>query len=275
MDAEQLAAFRAQAHAAPERPAGLEKLHRLAGNPHAGLRSPAAAHQNRLRRRARTHHLLRRQHVYQPGGRPAFAAAYGLVPITVLCLLLVAAQAVTSITSERDGGMLDLLLVSDISPRIRLRQDPRRALQHQRVPDSPILFAIFYAIEGLFTKTDPGLGIFDRLATNVAPLLAVVGSLVVLFAFAIALGLHVSLRLTSSRLAIGHVLGTVFFLCVGTLLCIYLISLPQQSFANQWVSFIGFLAVGIGGSGGFSVPIRPRTPSPPPPSPARSPCSTP
>src|SRR6516165_4450919 len=46
--------------------------------------------------------------VYQSGGRPAFAAAYGLVPITVLCLLLVAAQAVTSITSERDGGMLDL-----------------------------------------------------------------------------------------------------------------------------------------------------------------------
>ena len=64
-------------------------------------------------------------------------------------------------------------------------------------------------------------------------ILAVVGSLVVLFAFALALGLHVSLRLTSSRLAIGNVLGTVFFLCVGTLLCIYLISLPAQSFPNM------------------------------------------
>ena len=53
----------------------------------------------------------------RPGGRPAFAAAYGLVPIAVLSLLLVAAQAVTSITSERDGGALDVLLVTDVSPK--------------------------------------------------------------------------------------------------------------------------------------------------------------
>ena len=43
------------------------------------------------------------------GGKVAFAAAYGLVPVTILSLLLVASQAVTAITSERDGGALDLL----------------------------------------------------------------------------------------------------------------------------------------------------------------------
>src|SRR6266851_5602073 len=52
-------------------------------------------------------------------GKPpvGFEAAYGLLPIGVLSLLLVAAQATTAITSERDTGALDLLLVTDLSPR--------------------------------------------------------------------------------------------------------------------------------------------------------------
>ena len=51
------------------------------------------------------------------GPRVPFAAGYGLVPVTVLSLLLVAAQAVTAITAERDGGALDLLLVTDLTPK--------------------------------------------------------------------------------------------------------------------------------------------------------------
>ena len=50
------------------------------------------------------------------GQRPDFAAAYGLVPVGILSLLLVSAQAVTAITSERDTGALDLLLVTDLTP---------------------------------------------------------------------------------------------------------------------------------------------------------------
>ncbi len=38
------------------------------------------------------------------GAHYPFAAAYGLAPVGVLSLLLVAAQAATSITSERDVG---------------------------------------------------------------------------------------------------------------------------------------------------------------------------
>jgi len=49
--------------------------------------------------------------------RPDFAAAQGLVPVAILSLLLVAAQAVTAITSERDTGALDLLLVTDLTPK--------------------------------------------------------------------------------------------------------------------------------------------------------------
>ena len=46
-----------------------------------------------------------------------FLAAYGLIPVGVLSLLLVTAQATTAITSERDTGALDLLLVTDLSPQ--------------------------------------------------------------------------------------------------------------------------------------------------------------
>jgi hypothetical protein len=70
---------------------------------------------------------------------------------------------------------------------------------------------------------------------------------VVLFAFVMTLGLHVALRVVNSRLAIVNTLGTVFFLSVGTLICIYLIIINGGSFANQWLSFIAFLVLGIGG----------------------------
>src|SRR5262249_59805606 len=42
--------------------------------------------------------------------RPQFVAALGLVPVAIISLLLVAAQSVTAITSERDTGALHLLL---------------------------------------------------------------------------------------------------------------------------------------------------------------------
>ena len=40
-----------------------------------------------------------------------------LVPLVLLSLVLVNAQAVTSLTSERDAKALDLLLVTDLTPK--------------------------------------------------------------------------------------------------------------------------------------------------------------
>lgn len=54
--------------------------------------------------------------LFRPGNTAAPPAAFGLVPIAILSLLLVAAQAATAITSERDLGSLDLLLVTDLTP---------------------------------------------------------------------------------------------------------------------------------------------------------------
>jgi len=59
--------------------------------------------------------------------------------------------------------------------------------------------------------------------------------------------LHVALQVINSRVAIVNTLGTVFFLSVGTLIAIYVIVINGGSFANQWVSFIAFLVLGIGG----------------------------
>ncbi len=184
----------------------------------------------------------------RPGGRPAFAAAYGLVPVAVLSLLLVAAQAVTSITSERDGGMLDVLLVTDVSPKEFVFGKVLGVLYNCKeyiVP--PLLLAVFYAIRGALARPPAGAGTSELIAVNLGPLVAVLGALVVLIGFAVTLGLHVSLRIVQSRMAIVHTLGTIFFLSVGTLISIYLIVINGGSFANQWVSFIAFLALGIGG----------------------------
>ena len=182
------------------------------------------------------------------GGRPAFAAAYGLVPVAVLSLLLISAQAVTSVTSERDGGCLDILLVTDISPKefvfgklLAVAYNTKEYL----IP--PLLLAIFYAVRGALTRTPSDLDGASAFAANFGPLLAVLGALLVLFAFAIVLGLHVALRISTSRLAIVNTLGTIFFLSVGTLITIYLIVINGGSFANQWLSFIAFLILGIGG----------------------------
>ncbi len=186
--------------------------------------------------------------LHQPAGRPAFAAAYGLVPLAVVCMLLVASQSVTSITSERDGGALDVLLVTDISPREFVFGKLLGVVWNTKeflIP--PLLLAVYYGVAGALAKTDPAAGTGEVIGTNLLAMLTVVGGLGLLFAFVMALGLHVALRVVNSRLAIVNTLGTVFFLSVGTLIAIYLIVINGGSFGNQWLSFIGFLVLGIGG----------------------------
>ncbi len=186
--------------------------------------------------------------VEREASRPSFVAAYGMVPIVVLSMLLISAQAVTSITSERDGGALDLLLVTDLSPYDFVFGKLGGVLYNTKeyfLP--PFLFAVYYALEGVLTNTPKGLTSGDVFLYNFGPLLCLAGALLVLLSFVMVLGLHVALRMVNSRLAIVHTLGTVFFLSVGTLICIYLIVINGGSFANQWLSFLAFLFLGIGG----------------------------
>jgi ABC-type Na+ efflux pump permease subunit len=180
------------------------------------------------------------------GTRLAFAAASGIVPVAILSMLLVSAQAVTAITSERDGGALDLLLVTDLSPKefifgklLGITWNVKEFL----LP--PLLLAGLYAGLGLLATPPRGQEELSP-GMNSAALLCTLGTLLVLLAFVGVLGLHVALRNASSRVGIINTLGTVFFLSVGTLVSIYLI-LISGSFEYQWASFILFIATGIGG----------------------------
>ena len=178
-------------------------------------------------------------------GHNSFAAAYGLVPVTILSLLLVSAQSATSITSERDGKALDLLLVTDLSPKEFIFGKIGGVLWNTKefiLP--PLLIAIFYAFRGAYTKTPEG---DTALIWNLGPMMCVLGTVIVLVAFGLVLGLHVALRIESSRLSVVHTLGTIFFLSVGALISIYLIIINGGALANQLLSFSAFICLGIGG----------------------------
>jgi ABC-type transport system involved in multi-copper enzyme maturation permease subunit len=181
---------------------------------------------------------------------PEWAAARGLVPVAILSFLLISAQAVTAITSERDSGALDLLLVTDLTPGEFIFGKLGGIVYNCKeflLP--PLILAGVYAYLGSLASPPPRLQLDRQVvstAMNIEAFLGVSGAGLVLEAFAVVVGLHIALRNTNSRLAVINTLGTVFFLSVGTLICIYLI-LINGRFEYQWLSFIFFLGVGIGG----------------------------
>jgi hypothetical protein len=168
------------------------------------------------------------------------------VPICIISLLLISAQAVTAVTSERDLGALDLLLVTDLSPQEFIYGKLLGICWNTKefiLP--PLILAVIYAVRGQVAAAPPGRP--DLIAgKNIEAVICIVLSLLVLMAFTMVLGLHVALRTYNSRLSVINTLGTVFFLSVGTLVCIYLI-LINGRFEYQGFSFIGFLSAGIGG----------------------------
>jgi ABC-type Na+ efflux pump permease subunit len=184
--------------------------------------------------------------IVQHGERAPFAAAYGMIPVGVLSLLLVAAQAATAITSERDTGALDLLLVTDLTPKefifgklLGICYNAKEYL----LP--PLVLAGVYAVYGCLATPPAGHPELAP-AMNATAFLCVAGAGAVLLAFAMVLGIHVALRTQNSRLAIINTLSTVFFLSVGTLVCVALI-LINGRFEYQWGSFVFFVVAGIGG----------------------------
>ena len=75
----------------------------------------------------------------------------GLIPIglAILSLVLVNAQGVTALTSERDTGALDLLLVSELSPKEFIYGKLYGALYNSKEMIAlPVLTAIAMACSG-------------------------------------------------------------------------------------------------------------------------------
>ncbi len=153
-----------------------------------------------------------------------------LLPLMVLGVILVNALAVTSLTNERDLRALDLLLVTDLSPKE----------------------IIFGKLGGVFYNSKEmillpiGLSVLlwwtEHLSTE--NLVFLVASFLVLNAFAAMLGIHCGMTYAMSQTAVGVSLSTVLFLLLGIGVCMRMMMAFQNSFTHQLQAFIAFMVCG-------------------------------
>jgi ABC-type transport system involved in multi-copper enzyme maturation permease subunit len=155
--------------------------------------------------------------------------ASAVVPLAILSLLLINAQALSAITGERDLKSIDLLLVTDVTP-----------------PEF-----VFGKLLGIFFNAKEMIAA-PLIVLGVAWGMGLIGWAGVLFSaliflvlalFASVLGLHAGLRHPTTRRSIANSLGTMFLLFVGVLTCLYLIVISGR-FEAQWASFVLFIVLG-------------------------------
>lgn len=167
------------------------------------------------------------------------------VGISLLTILLVNAQGVTALTSERDAGTLELLMVTDVTAKeFILGKLGGIFYNSKEMIITPLLFVIWYTILGMLT---------------IENFIYVALGFLALVTFAAMLGLHSGLSYSISRIAIVNSLGTVFFLFVGIFICMILILQARASFGLQLPSFLVFI---LGGSMGLWASLTHRNPSP-------------
>lgn len=160
-------------------------------------------------------------------------AGFGFLGTAIISLLLINAQAVTSITTERDMNTLDILLATDLNAREFMFGKICGALWNAReMILVPLLLLIWAAVQGYVAEL-----------TAEAVVYVVIGYLV-LSLFAVMLGLHSGLTWDNSRNAIANSLGTMFFLFIGIFVFMLLLVEARASFAIQIQSFIIFIGLG-------------------------------
>ncbi|MBA4104746.1 MAG: hypothetical protein C0485_03230 [Pirellula sp.] len=172
-------------------------------------------------------------------------ASLTVVPLLVLGLVLVNALAVTSITNERDAGALDLLLVTDLTPKEIIFGKLGGVLYNAK--EMIVLPAMLCVV----------CWWYERLTTE--NLLFMLGSLLVLNAFVAMLGVHSGMTYPNSRSAVGVSIGTLLFLLLGVAVCMRMMVAFQANFENQLLSFAAFM---LGGGAGLFFALGRRNPSP-------------
>ncbi len=153
-----------------------------------------------------------------------------LLPLLLLSLVLVNAQAVTALTAERDTKALDLLLVSDLTPNE----------------------FIFGKLEGIFYNTKEivllPLALCGYLgwegAIDLESLIYLWIGMAVLYVFVAVVGLHCGMIYDNSRTAIATSLGTVFFLFLGVATCMRIMVAFRGSFNVQLGPFVALMVGG-------------------------------
>ncbi|MGC8644175.1 MAG: ABC transporter permease subunit [Isosphaeraceae bacterium] len=168
-----------------------------------------------------------------------------VVGLAILSLILINAQGVTALTSERDSGALDLLLVTELSPGDFIYGKLYGILYNSKeMVALPLLFALYLWWTNKVSGENTVFFLIDYL---------------LLCHFAAMLGLHSAISFTSSRVAIANSLGTLFLLMVGILFCAWVIIQSDREFGRQLLSFMIFIGAGsvaLFGSLGAKNPSR-------------------
>jgi hypothetical protein len=163
----------------------------------------------------------------------------------LVSLVIINALAVTSITNERDGLALDLLLVTDL--------DPREFVFGK-------LLGVLWVTREMVLLPLALVGYLGWLgAINGEQCVFLITGLLVMDVFVAMLGIHCGMSYANSRSAIGVSLGTVFFLFLGVVTCIAMMVSFAGSFQSQLAPFLAFIG---GGSVGLFLSLGVRNPSP-------------
>jgi ABC-type transport system involved in multi-copper enzyme maturation permease subunit len=156
--------------------------------------------------------------------------AFVLAPLLLLSLILVNAQAVTSLTSERDARALDLLLVTDLTPKeIVFGKLGGIFYNTKEMVVLPLLLCLYLEITG---------------AISLENAIFLIVGMFVLYFFVAVLGVHAGMTYANSGSAIAASLGTVFFLSVGVAVCMRIMLAFSGSFQAQFVPFFAYMVLG-------------------------------
>ncbi len=168
-----------------------------------------------------------------------------LTPFFVVSFVMINALAVNSITNERDGQALDLLLATQITPTQFLL--------------GKLLGVLYVTKEMLLLPIALSGYLWWQGGLTTENLVFTVGGLLVMDLFSAMLGVHCGMIYSQSRTAIGTSLGTLFFLFLGIATCMMIMMSFRGSFTRQLPPF---LAIILGGGTGLYVAMGSRNPSP-------------
>ncbi|HUP79130.1 MAG TPA: hypothetical protein VM260_11300 [Pirellula sp.] len=167
-----------------------------------------------------------------------------LAPFIVLSLIIINALAVNSVTNERDGGALDLLLITEITPSEFLFGKICGVMYvTKEMVLAPLLLCVYLWAQSALTTEN---------------LIFTVITLIVMDLFVAMLGIHCGMIYSQSRAAIGTSLGTVFFLFLGVATCMLIMLMFRGSFGRQLAPFLFII---LGGGIGLYVALGSRNPS--------------
>src|SRR5262249_15993949 len=131
--------------------------------------------------------------------------ALPIVPLYLVSLVLINVQAVTALTSERDARAIDLLLVTDLTPREFIVAKFGGALYNTKE-----MVVLPFVLCGYLAAVH---------AVSGENAFYLIGGWLVMVTFITMLGVHCGMNYAQSRAAIAVSVGTVFFLLLGVATC--------------------------------------------------------